>query len=84
MKRLFIVLCDVMVVAMIITVIAGGVWGVTAWLKMPAAGPAKTVCIIAMVAAVASLIASYAVWARMPGDSTEDITNNINRQEAEK
>lgn len=72
MKRLFIVLCDIMVAAVIIIVIAGGVWGVTAWFKMPAAGPAKTVCIIAMVAAVASLIASYAVWARMPDDSTEE------------
>ena len=62
MKTLFIVLCDIMFLCMIVAPVAGIVWfvaGVNGW---AAAGPAKTVCIVALIGCIVFLAASFAAW----------------------
>lgn len=72
MKKLFIVCCDIMVIALGIGIGAMAVWAVSA-LAGAAAGPAKIVCISAFVTAVIACAASYAAWLHggAPDDTEE-------------
>lgn len=65
MNRLFIVLCDIMFLCMVATPVAGVVWGLSALFGWAAAGPAKIVCIVALIAGVVFMFASFIVWTRM-------------------
>lgn len=65
MNRLFIVLCDIMFLCMVVAPVAGIVWGLSALFGWAAAGPAKIVCIVAVIGGVVFTIASFIVWARM-------------------
>lgn len=62
MKKLFIVLCDIMALAVVVVVAALVVWAISALGGWPAAGPAKTVAVVAAIVAVVSCAASYAAW----------------------
>lgn len=62
MKTLFIVLCDIMFSCMVVAPVAGIVWGLSAWRGWAAAGPAKIVCIVALIGCVVFLLASFAAW----------------------
>lgn len=62
MKKLFIVLCDIMAVAAVVAVVSLAAWIFTAPFGSPAAGTAKTVCIVAAIVAVVAVVASFIVW----------------------
>lgn len=62
MKRLFIVLCDIMFLCMIVAPASGVVWLLSVLCGWNAAGPAKIVCIIALAGCAVFVAASFAVW----------------------
>ncbi len=64
MKKLFIVLCDIMAVAAVVAVVGLAMWIITALIGAPATGTAKTVCIVAAIVAVVATVASFIVWKR--------------------
>lgn len=65
MKRLFIVLCDILFLCMVVAPAAGIVWGLAAWCGWAVAEPAKNVCIAAMAGCTVFVLAAYIVWTRM-------------------
>lgn len=65
MKRLFIVLCDIMFLCMVVAPVSGAVWGMSALFGWAAAAHAKIVCIVAVIGGVVFTLASYIVWTRM-------------------
>ena len=72
MKHLFIVLCDIMFLCMVVAPVAGAVWGLSALFGWAAAGPAKIVCIVAVIGGVVFTLASFIVWTRMDGADDQE------------
>ena len=62
MKKLFVVLCDVMAVAAIIAVVFLVWWAVSAALGWEAARTMRSICIGSAVVSVIATIASFIVW----------------------
>lgn len=62
MKKLFIVSCDIMAVAVVVAVVSLAVWICMALFGSHAAGAAKTVCITAAIVATVAAVASFITW----------------------
>lgn len=62
MKRLFIILCDILAISAVVAMVALVVWGVSAFFRLAAAGTAKTVFIVAAVVVVIDTVLSYIIW----------------------
>lgn len=71
MKKLFIICCDIMVIAAGVCIGAIAVWVVSALIGAAAVGPAKIVCIVAFITAIIACAVSYAVW--LHGGALDDI-----------
>ena len=62
MKKLFVVLCDVMAVAAIIAAVFLVWWAVSAALGWEAAGTMRSICTGSAVVSVIATVASFIVW----------------------
>ncbi len=62
MKKLFVVLCDVLAIAAAVALIALVVWGLGALFSWAAADTAKSVFIVAAIIVVIDAALSYIVW----------------------
>ncbi len=62
MKKLFIILCDIMAVAAIIATVFLVWWAVAAALGWEAAGTMRSICAGSAVVSVIAAVASFIVW----------------------
>lgn len=72
MKKLFIALCDILALSAAVALVALAVWGLAALFGWAAAGPAKIVCIVAVIGGVVFTLASFIVWTRMDGADDQE------------